>query len=47
MANKNAPKREKKKSKKDDGKAPFLRSVSTDPPVGVVQKRKAAKERME
>lgn len=44
MANKNAPKREKKKAKKDDGKAPTLRSISTDPPVGVVPKGKAAKE---
>ena len=44
MANKNAPRREKKKGKKDDVRTPVLRSVSTDPPVGVVPKGKAAKE---
>lgn len=44
MANKNAPKREKKKAKKDDGKTALLRPVNTDPPVGVVPKGKAARE---
>ena len=44
MANKNAPRREKKKTKKDDGRPPVLRPISTDPPVGVVPKGKVAKE---